>query len=367
MNILIAPNSMKESLSAFQFADAIERAFKQSSPIFNIRKLPIADGGDFTGVILAQLYNAQKIEVEVYNPYRKKIKAPIYIKDKLAIIEMADASGLKVCDRATLNPLEASSYGSGQLIKKAIELGCDKIYLGVGGSATVDAGMGMMTALGFIFLDENKQELVGSGQNLLKVKSFIAPKHTENIEITIISDVDNPYSGNNGAVRVFAPQKGATPAMLDILDQGFENWKSILPKQDVNLSGMGAAGGLALPLTIFFNAHIVAGADFIFELLSMDKHIQWSDIVITGEGRIDNQTNNSKAPGVLALRAKKYNKPIIALAGAVQFNKENNFNGTFSVINQPMTLENAMKKSEKLVFETAFELSKLILKLKTDE
>jgi glycerate kinase len=217
IKILVAPNSMKGSLNAFDFADLVEKAFLKISDDFLVRKVPVADGGDFTGEVLCRALNAERVETTVHDPLGRKLKAKFCKSGKKAIIEMADASGIKMLNSDELNPLETSSFGTGQMIQKAINSGCTEIFLGVGGSATVDGGMGMLEALGFQFYNENGLELKGNGKNLEDVAEIRKPQLPSDILIKVICDVDNPLLGENGAATVFGPQKGATPQMVSQL------------------------------------------------------------------------------------------------------------------------------------------------------
>ncbi|SHJ15108.1 glycerate kinase [Tangfeifania diversioriginum] len=365
MKILIAPNSMKGSLNAFEFADTVEKAFQDCSPEFSVRKVPVADGGDLTGEVLGRAMHAQKITTTVDDPLGRKIQSGYALSGKTAIIEMAAASGLKHLSSGELNPMKTSSFGTGQLMAHAIENGCTEILLGVGGSATVDGGLGMIEALGFRFFDNQNNLLHGNGENLQKIDRIESPaSYVNNVSLKIISDVNNPLLGKNGAAAVFGPQKGATPQMVQQLEDGLKNWCAILEKESSkklsSLNGAGAAGGIALPLIAFLNAEIVPGAEFILKKLNFESHVKWADCVITGEGKIDAQTLNDKAPAVVARLAHQNGKPIFAIGGSVEREASEAFNGVFSFLNQPLSLENSMKYSRELLYNFSFELAKLI-------
>ena len=364
MNILIAPNSMKGSINAFDFADVVEKAFLSCSQEFNIRKVPVADGGDFTGEILKRKMKAEEIKVNVQGPLGKMVKSKYAISGKTAIIEMADASGIKLIKNQELNPFKASSIGTGQLISDAMEKGCDQIFIGIGGSATVDGGFGMMEALGFQFFNQNNEKLTGNGKNLVEVRKIQKPEIPENISFKIICDVDNPLLGPNGAASVFGPQKGATTEMVPVLEKGLKNWAQVINNEtgkDLSkVEGGGAAGGIAVPLLAFFNAEIVPGANFILSQLNFDEHVKWADIVITGEGKIDVQTLNNKAPFAVAEVARKYKKPVVAIAGSVETEASLAFDGIYSFVNGPMPLEKAMDNVKELLFNFSYEFAKSI-------
>ncbi len=358
MKVLIAPNSMKGSLSAFDFADIVEKALLDYSTTFQVRKVPVADGGDFTGEVLARALNAKTVKIEVHNPIGLRIYSKYFISGKTAIIEMAEASGMKLIDKNDLNPMKTSSFGTGELIADAIKKDCNEILLAIGGSATVDGGMGIMQALGFHFFDENRIELPGNGNSLGKVNDISIPENISNISIKIICDVDNPLLGKNGAAVIFGPQKGATSEMVDQLENGLKNWGKILRlKTGKNISeigGTGAAGGVSIPLLSFFSAEIVSGADFVLSLLNFEEHVKWADVVITGEGKLDAQTLNNKAPFAVSQWAKKQNKPVYAIGGSVEKEAAVAFDEVFSISDESMSLEFAIKNASRLLYDFAF-------------
>lgn len=370
MNILVAPNSMKGSLSAFQFADLVEKAFNDAAPtFFNIRKLPVADGGDDTVNVLMNALGLVTQEVAVSDPLGRKVQAKYGYVNGTAVIEMANASGMKLLNLHELNPMKTSSYGTGQLILDAVRKGAKKIYVGIGGSATVDGGMGMLEALGFQFLDSSQKPLKGNGENLGKIEQINTSNRliSNHIEIIVISDVDNLLLGPQGAAKVFGPQKGATPQMVKSLENNLSHFADVIKKctgKDVTrLKSGGAAGGISVAYSAFLNAQIMAGADYILDVISIDESIQWADIVITGEGMIDNQTLMNKAPYAVAMRAKKFRKPVIGLAGCVSLKDNKLFDGLFSIINKPMNIEEAIGNAAALTYQSSRELALLISKL----
>ena len=362
MKVLIAPNSMKGSLSAFDFADIVEQAFLQVSSKFEIRKLPVADGGDYTGEVLKRSINAKNISVEVRGPLGESVQSKYAIYKNIAIIEMADASGMKLVDNNFLNPMKSSSYGTGQLINDAVKKGCTNIFLAIGGSATVDGGMGMMEAIGFRFLDKNSLKLTGNGKNLPEIFSIKKPDNLKNISIKIICDVDNPLLGENGAAAVFGPQKGATPEMVIDLEKGLKNWAKIIfsetGKELELVKGGGAAGGIAIPLIAFYNAEIVPGANFVLNQLNFDANVKWADIVITGEGKIDSQTLNNKAPFAVAKIARENSKPVFAIGGKVEKEASFIFDEVYSLTNSLISSEYAIKNAKQLLFAVSLEIAK---------
>lgn len=358
---------MKGSLSAFCFADLVGQAFIDTAPsFFEIRKVPVADGGDHTAEILMDALGLDTFEAQVSDPLGRPVKALFGYANGIAVIEMANASGMKLLRPEELNPLKTSSYGTGQLIQEAIRLGAKKIFIGVGGSATVDGGVGMLEAMGVCFYDSSGELLAGNGGNLKNITSIksdrlMLPKE---LEIKIICDVENPLLGDNGAARVFAPQKGASPEMIDILENGLQNFSNVTfqvtEKSVSELKGSGAAGGIAAGMVAFLNAEIVPGANFVLDTLLFEQHVLWADLVITGEGKIDSQTFWNKAPFAVATCAKKYAKKVIGIAGSTEPLEKTIFDGIFSIINQPCSLEYAICNAEKLVYDAAKEIACLI-------
>jgi len=364
MKILIAPNSMKGSLNAFDFADILEKAFIEVSADFEVRKIPVADGGDYTGMVLAKRLNAAEIPVTVSGPLGASVQSKYAITGKTAIIEMADASGMKLVNSSKLNPLIASSYGTGELIADAISKGCNEIYLAIGGSATVDGGVGMLEALEFLFLDKNGDLLKANGGMLNKIAAIEKPVRKTGISFKIICDVDNPLLGENGAANVFGPQKGASPQMVPELERGLEHWAALLEaecgKTLRNMEGAGAAGGISVPLMAFFDTEIVPGADFVLEQLRLEDEIRWADLVITGEGKIDGQTLNNKAPFAVAKMARAHGKPVFGIGGKTEAEASGVFDGIYSLVNGAMSLEEAMANASGLLYAFGLEFAKTI-------
>lgn len=358
---------MKGSLSAFRFADSIGQAFLDTDPaFFNIRKVPVADGGDDTGQVLTEALGLKNYEVNVLDPLGRPVTAPLGYNDGVAVIEMADASGMKLLRSDELDPLKASSHGTGQLLMEAVRLGATKIYIGVGGSATVDGGTGMLEALGLQFCDSSGNILRGNGENLSRmVKTKGRLNLSDGLDIKVICDVENPLLGEKGAASVFAPQKGATPQMVSLLEKGLKNFADLAEisagKSVAGLKGSGAAGGIAAGMVAWLNAEIVFGGNFVLDTIAFDQHVGWANLVITGEGKIDRQTFWNKAPYAVACRAKKQGKKVIGIAGSVEHTDQSLFNGIFSTINQPCTLESAVQNAETLVYHTAKELAGLIV------
>jgi glycerate 2-kinase len=365
LNVLIAPNAMKGSLPAFEFADIVEEAFLKVSPRFAIRKLPVADGGDGTGEVLYKALNAELITENVSDPLGRQITSRYAVAGKTAIIEMADASGMKLLATEELNPFKASSFGTGQLIKKAIEKNCTQIWLGAGGSATVDGGSGIMEALGFKLLDAEFHPVAGNGLNTGIIKHIVRPEKLPDVSVKIITDVDNPLLGESGAAFVFGPQKGAGKDMVLQLEKNLEHWSRLLEldsgRRFASQKGAGAAGGMALPLLAYFNAELVPGAEFVLKALNFEQHVGWADIVITGEGKIDMQTLRNKAPKVVAGIAREAGKTVIAIAGSIEPGACTIFNGgAFSILPVPVDAATSIKNAKIFLSSFSAELAKLL-------
>ena len=362
---------MKGSISAFDFANAIGEGLLLSDPALDLVKYPMADGGDGTAELLINALKGVFIPCNVHDPLGRMITSRYgWLADsRCAIIEMAEASGLKLVSATELNPMTASSRGTGELILEAVNNGAKKIILGLGGSATVDGGMGMLKGMGFKLHDTAGQEVADGGDGLIRVAS-ISSENVEpellNCEIVIASDVKNPLLGADGAAAVYGPQKGATDQMVMDLETGFENFitvvEQISQKDLKDIAGGGAAGGIAVPLIAFFNAQIISGAELIIDLLGILKDLKNCDLVITGEGCIDLQTCHGKGPAVIAIAAREVGVPVIAIGGAVNEEASWLFDGIFSISNGPSTLEESMKNSYNLTKSVSFQLGKLLKK-----
>jgi len=362
MNILISPNTMKGSLDAAGFADAVEKGFRRASPVFNIRKVPVADGGDYTGPVLCRALGAKWITTTVRDPLGREVSAGFGFAGKTAVIEMASASGIRLLKSNELNPEKTNTCGTGQLVLAALEHGCNKIIIGAGGSATTDGGIGLLEAMGFSFLDQDNNPLPGVTNSLGKVKRVNVPQMLPvGLEIAVLSDVNNPLLGINGAAAVFGPQKGADPEMVKRIEAGLTNWIEILEqttgKRLRDIPGMGAAGGISSGLVAFLNAAIVPGAEYILEVTGIDRHIGWADLVITGEGKLDLQSRFMKAPAVLAERVRNRQKPVVAICGTYQPEAAVGFDEVVAICKPPVTLEESITHAGKLVEDESEQLA----------
>ena len=357
MKIVISIDSLKGSLSSIEAANAIKKGILNVDNNAEIVIMPLADGGEGTVDALVEGMNGEEQLISVTGPIGEKVTAKYGIlKDtNTAIIEMAQASGLPLVPTELRNPLNTTTYGVGEIIKEAIEKGCRNFIVGIGGSATNDGGVGMLQALGFEFYDENDNLLGLGGKVLNQIRSIKVDnrlKELDECSFKIACDVNNPLYGENGAAYIYGPQKGATEEIVKELDKGLMNFaevvKNDLGKDIANVAGVGAAGGLGFGFLAFLNSKLESGIKIILDEINLEDVVKDADIVITGEGRLDNQTAMGKAPIGVAKLAKKYGAKVIAIAGcttkdAVKCNEEG-IDAYFSIVNSSMTIEEAMDK-----------------------
>lgn len=324
MHILIAPNAFKNSLPADAAATAILQGLKQSRLGFTGECFPVGDGGDGTGDLLMRRLGATRIEVMAHDPIGREKPASFGLTaDRTAIIEMATASGIRLLAKNELDPLHATSRGTGDLIRAALDRNARQILLGVGGSATIDGGMGILTVLGIRFVDHRGFELVtpASLTGLSSIDGSGIDPRLKDIPLTILCDVENPPLGPTGAATVFGPQKGASPEDVILLESVLQRFCAIVQattgKDISRLASGGAAGGAAAGLYGLLGARLVSGIDYFLQVTDFDGSLRRSDLVITGEGSIDEQTLQGKAPFGVALRAKAIGIPVIALTGGL--------------------------------------------------
>lgn len=352
MKVLVAIDSFKGSLSSLEAGLAIKEGL---SGLCDVVVKPVADGGEGSVEALADALGGKFVDIITLNPLGEKILARYALAGKLAVMEMASASGLTLLTKEQRNPLKTSTFGFGLMIKDAISRGARKFIIGIGGSATNDAGTGMLSALGYEFLDENGKILAGTGENLINIRDIQTKnrlKELSECEFLIACDVDNPLFGENGAAYVYGPQKGADKKMVKELDGGLRNFANMIARyfgcDESKLKGAGAAGGLGFGFVSFLKAKLEPGVQIIAKEIGLEALIKEADLIITGEGKMDFQSSMGKTPTGIALIAKKYNKPVIALAGCVQDGaKECNNHGIdafFSILNEPLSLKKAMQK-----------------------
>ena len=365
MKIVVAPDSFKESMSAKEVCDSIEKGLLSVSKDWEIVKVPMADGGEGTLEALVDATNGKIFNEKTLNPLGKEITSKFGILGgkNIAVIEMASTSGLELISPEKRNPYITTTYGTGQLMLKALEQNVEEIILGIGGSATNDGGAGMLQALGAKLLDENRDEIGFGGYELSKLDRIdfsSLDKRLKNIKILVACDVTNPLTGKDGSSYIFGKQKGATPEMIEILDRNLLHYSKIIKRDlgfDVNnVSGAGGAGGLGAGL-LTLGAVLKKGIDIVIEANELDKKVQGADLVITGEGSIDGQTHFGKTPYGVVTIAKKYNIPTITLAGNIgkdiDILYDYGFDTIFSIMQGVDTLENALKKGKENIERTA--------------
>ena len=342
MKVLIVPDKFKGSLSANDVCDAIEKGIHNVDASILTTKIPLADGGEGSLAVLEDTLKFERIYLEVNDPLFRKIKIFYGLLKDTAYIEMASASGLQLLTKDEQNPMRTTSYGTGEIILDAINKGAKKIILFIGGSSTNDAGIGLAVALGYKFYDNQNNELEPIGKNLSRVK-FIEKTGVidlSNIQIEVLSDVNNTLYGKTGAAFIYAKQKGANKEDIDELDKGLKNIAEVIHSTfniDISdLHGSGAAGGIGGGAVAFLNAKILSGTNAILEMLDVDSKIKQNDIIITGEGKFDQQTLEGKLiKGILDI-CNKYNKPIGIICGVSTITKEE-INNTNVVVKQIKT------------------------------
>ena len=373
MHILIAPNAFKNSLDATQVALAIEQGLKQSKLDCTTQCFPIADGGDGTGSLIIESCQGKVVWKEVTDPLGRKMNATFGLIDngKIAVIEMADASGLRLLKKEELNPLKASSYGTGELIKFALDEGANCMIIAMGGSATVDGGCGILSALGIKFFDDAGSALTPTPENLVnmaKIDVSGLDRRVKDCEIIILCDVNNKLLGLQGAANVFGPQKGASASDVTFLDRFLENFARISTAQTgknmTNIKHGGAAGGATAGLHTWLNAKLVNGIEYFLKLTNFNKALQHADLVITGEGGIDRQTLQGKGPYGVALLAKQAGLKVIGVAGVIPSRPDEELDGYFDqliCINKPGTdLATAMANTRENLVKTGNKIGDML-------
>lgn len=356
MKIVIASDSFKGSLTSIEAGNAVKQGILRSIPDADVVVRPMADGGEGTTRALTQALNGIMEYVWVSDPLGNKTRASYGIvpNQKLAIMEMAEAAGLARVTKEDRNPLFTTTFGVGEMIMDAIQKGCRRFIMGIGGSATNDCGVGMLQAMGFDFLDQNGQQ-VASGAIGLKDIAMIDDKNAaeelEECEFTIACDVSNPLYGEMGCSRIFGPQKGATQEMIANMDIWIHHFAELTAAKyqhaDPLIPGTGAAGGLGFAFLAYTNAKLKPGVEMVIEETRLEQFLADADIVVTGEGRMDFQTAMGKTPAGVASAAKKYNKTVIAFAGSISedaFNcNDSGIDAYFSILPRLMSLDDAMK------------------------
>ena len=366
MKIVIAPDSYKESLSALEVATAIELGFREIWPEAEYVKIPVADGGEGTVEAMVAAMQGHLVHVDVTGPLGNTIQAFYGLSgdERSAFIEMAAASGLEQVPANLRDPLKTTSWGTGELIRHALDAGVEHIIIGIGGSATNDGGAGMVQALGARLLDAQDEDIAHGAMGLEALAridiSQLDPR-LAGCRIEVACDVTNPLTGKEGASVVFGPQKGATAEMIPRLDRALTHYAQLIARDlDVNvleLAGGGAAGGMGAALYAFCGAQLRRGIEIVTDALRLDACVADADLVVTGEGRIDSQTIHGKVPVGVAKIAKRYNKPVIGIAGSLTADvgvvHEHGLDAVFSVIYTICSLDEALKNASENVRMTA--------------
>lgn len=364
--IVLAPDSFKESMTAKTVCESLEKGITKILPHVSCIHVPMADGGEGTMQSLVDATGGKIYEAKVKGPLGNPVTAQYGISGSgdMGVIEMASASGLHLVPMENRNPCLTTTYGTGELIKACLNHGVKKLLIGIGGSATNDGGAGMLQALGGKLLDANGKDLSFGGlalKDLHKIDLSDVDIRLRDVDIDVACDVDNPLIGEKGASKVFGPQKGANEEQVELLEAALSHYGDIIENQleiDVkNFSGAGAAGGLGAGLMVFLNGKLKKGIDLVIDYVKLEENIAEADLVITGEGSLDSQTFHGKTPLGVSKLAKKYNVPVIGIAGrlgdGIEGLYDEGFTAIFSIVDGVISLDEALdkgpEKAEKLI------------------
>lgn len=321
MKIIIAPDKFKGSLTSLQACEAIRQGLLMTDATADLYVYPMADGGDGFAAVMKHYLHTQTVLCHSADPLKRPMEAAYEMEpiSHTAVIELATASGLTLLPDAERNPLKTSTYGTGLLVKNAVELGAEKIILGIGGSATNDGGAGILEAMGFRFYDADGNIVPASGENLSRIKYILPPAILPSLQFVLACDVKNKLLGKQGAAWVYAAQKGAAEKEIPLLDKGLEDFAALLRaasgKDVANIPGTGAGGGVAAGLAAFFKLEIVSGAELLIDSSALETNLADAALIITGEGKIDGQTLNGKVVKHIAALGNRYNIPVITFCG----------------------------------------------------
>lgn len=371
--IVLAPDSFKESMTAKEVCEAMERGIRTANSQIRCIHVPMADGGEGTMQSLVDATGGRVYSKEVVGPLGNNVVAEYGIlgNGEIGVIEMASASGIHLVDSEKRNPLITTTFGTGQLIKACLDKGVKKLLIGIGGSATNDGGAGFIQALGGRLLDENGDDLSYGGGALAKLHTIDLSNLDERLKyvsVEVACDVNNPLCGKEGASYVFGPQKGATREMIEILDQNLSHYAEVIKEQlgkdVISKAGAGAAGGLGAGLMAFLDVKLKSGIEMVIEYANLEEKVRDADMVWTGEGSIDFQTQYGKTPLGVAMIAKKYNKPVIALAGRVGNDidvlYDKGIDAIFGIMRGVTSIEEALVKGPENVEKTSENIIRLL-------
>lgn len=371
--IVLAPDSFKESMTAKEVCEAMERGIRKANSQIRCIHVPMADGGEGTMQSLVDATGGRVYSKEVVGPLGNNVVAEYGIlgNGEIGVIEMASASGIHLVDSEKRNPLITTTFGTGQLIKACLDKGVKKLLIGIGGSATNDGGAGFIQALGGRLLDENGDDLSYGGGALAKLHTIDLSNLDERLKyvsVEVACDVNNPLCGKEGASYVFGPQKGATREMIEILDQNLSHYAEVIKEQlgkdVISKAGAGAAGGLGAGLMAFLDVKLKSGIEMVIEYANLEEKVRDADMVWTGEGSIDFQTQYGKTPLGVAMIAKKYNKPVIALSGRVGNDidvlYDKGIDAIFGIMRGVTSIEEALVKGPENVEKTSENIIRLL-------
>lgn len=376
MKFLITPDSYKGSMSAYEAAEVMEHAIHKIIPQATCEILPMADGGEGTAECLRMCGAGEIVSCVVENPLGERIESEFvwFEQQKKAVIEVAKACGIMLIGSEEKNPMMTSSYGVGELMNKALEMGCRQLVLTLGGTVTNDGGCGMLMALGAMLTDQNGKEIERGGRGLIQIKNMdlsVPRKKMNDIKLIVLYDVKSPLLGPCGATRVFGAQKGATAEMLDLLEEGMENYAAKMNeaagKKISDIAGAGAAGGIGCALYGICDAEYISGSKYVMESIHLEEKIKECDYVLTGEGSMDSQSLEGKVPVSVAHIAQKYGKPVIAFVGMSKGESnrhyESGITAIFCILRKNDSIESILDNAEKNL-EFAVENFARIIKLK---
>ena len=366
MKIIIAPDSFKESLPANQVAEAIKRGFKKALPNSECVLLPVGDGGEGTVDAIKNALGLEEHTSQVTGPFGDEVQMPYFQKEKLALFEVADLIGLAKIPNKKRNPLEIQTKGIGQLILHFIDRGVKDIYIGVGGTASNDGGIGIAAGIGYQFYDENGNELQACGQSLSAIRKISKERVIEipaDVHIRILADVTNPLCGPRGATYTFGKQKVLKPFEFEEVDEAIREFYENIDPDVFMLEGAGAGGGIAAGLCVFAGAEIVSGIQTCLDLINFDEKVADADLIIVGEGRLDSQSLAGKAPIGVAKRTPK-GVPVIAICGSLDQDLPSlpfeNIIAAFSILEKSEPLENSLKNAATYLEHTAASIARIM-------